>query len=354
VNAGAAAGPIPSLDLRDLDTGHPTRTRFLEDLRTAAHEVGFFYLEGHGIDERWNEELFRVAREFFALPDGAKAAISMVNSPHFRGYTQLGGERTLGRCDWREQVDIGPERDALRECAGQPPWLRLQGPNQWPNGLPAFRRVTLRWQAAARHVLIRLLRAFAAALGQSEAALEFFYRDEPHVMMKLIRYPGRESAGDTQGVGAHKDAELLTLLLQDEQCGLQVKPALGHWIDVPPRTGTFVVNVGELLELASDGYLRATLHRAISPPPGRERYSAACFLGAGLNVTLPVLDLPQELASKARGSERDPANPLFREVGRNYLKGRLRSHPDVARRHHPDLLEGAAPSESQSPEDPRG
>ena len=46
-----------------------------------------------------------------------------------------------------------------------------------------------------------------------------------------------------------------------------------------------------------------------------------------------------ELAAQARGPESDPNNPLFRSVGQNYLKGRLRSHPDVAQRHHADLID---------------
>jgi isopenicillin N synthase-like dioxygenase len=142
-------------------------------------------------------------------------------------------------------------------------------------------------------------------------------------------------------VGAHKDSGLLSLLLQDDQGGLQVESSQG-WIDVAPRIGTLVVNIGEILELASDGYLRATLHRVITPPPGRERISAAFFLGARLDATVPLLSLPPALAAQARGPERDPNNPLLRNVGENYLKGRLRSHPDVAQRHYADLVDARA------------
>jgi isopenicillin N synthase-like dioxygenase len=124
---------------------------------------------------------------------------------------------------------------------------------------------------------------------------------------------------------------------------LQVETAQG-WVDVAPRAGTLVVNIGEILELASDGYLRATLHRVITPPAGRERISAAFFLGARLDATVPLLSLPPDLAAQARGPERDPNNPLFRNVGQNYLKGRLRSHPDVARRYYADLVEPGAPA----------
>jgi isopenicillin N synthase-like dioxygenase len=88
--------------------------------------------------------------------------------------------------------------------------------------------------------------------------------------VKLIRYPRRDDTGAVQGVGAHKDAGLITLLLQDDQAGLQVETPQG-WVDVPPRAGTFVINIGELLELASDGYLRATMHRVVTPHAGVER-----------------------------------------------------------------------------------
>ena len=343
MRAGETNGPIPLLDLGRFDAGEAKRAAFLADLRAAAHDVGFFYVTGHGVDPGLLDDLMDSARRFFSLPDADKLAIEMVNSPHFRGYNRVAAERTRGRPDLREQIDIGAERPALPRGGNSPAWARLQGPNQWPATLPELRPAVERWQTAAIQVLIRILRALALALGQTENALEPLYRDDPHYLVKLIRYPGVAAAdgargGDAQGVGAHKDSELITLLLQDPQGGLQVETPQG-WIDVPPRPGTFVINIGELLELASDGYLRATMHRVLTPPAGVERLSAAFFLGARLDATVQVLPLPPALASHARGPERDPHNPLFREVGLNYMKGRLRSHPDVARRHHADLIE---------------
>jgi isopenicillin N synthase-like dioxygenase len=294
------------------------------------------------VDARSLRDLMQEARQFFALPEGEKMAIAMVNSPHFRGYNRVASELTRGQPDWREQIDIGAERPALPRDASSPAWARLRGPNQWPAALPELRAAVIRWQAAAEQVLIRVLRALAVTLGQPADALEPLYGNDPHYLVKLIRYPGVAAESDARhaalGVGAHKDSELLTLLLQDGQGGLQVETAQG-WIDVPPRPGTFVINIGELLELASDGYLRATMHRVVAPPAGVDRLSAAFFLGARLDATVPLLPLPPALAAQARGPERDPGNPLFREVGLNYMKGRLRSHPDVARRHHADLIE---------------
>lgn len=338
VRAAELNHQIPQLDLSRFEAGERERTLFLAQLRAAAHDVGFFYVEGHGVEMSLLRDLMESAKRFFALPDADKLAIEMVHSPHFRGYNRVASERTRGQPDWREQIDIGADRPVVPRDGGSPPWARLRGPNQWPASLPELRTVVARWQSAAMQVLVRLLRAFALALGQPIDVLEPLYGDDPHYLIKLIRYPGRDITSADQGVGAHKDAGLITLLLQDAQGGLQVETP-GGWVDVPPRAGTFVINIGELLELASDGYLRATMHRVVTPPAGIERISAAFFLGARLDALVPLLQLPPALAAEAHGPERDPQNPLFREVGMNYLKGRLRSHPDVARRHHSDLLD---------------
>ncbi|WP_370637183.1 isopenicillin N synthase family dioxygenase [Phyllobacterium chamaecytisi] len=310
---------------------------FFEDLRAAARTFGFFYLSNHGVSSALQEKIVTIARGFFALPEKDKLAVEMVRSPHFRGYTRAGWERTKGQADWREQFDIGAEREAVAHLPVGKPWLRLQGPNQWPGSLPDFKPILLEWQNELTRIAIELLQAFALALGQDKDVFAPIYRDAPNQHLKVIRYPGREAAGSDQGVGAHKDSGFLTLLLQGSQGGLQVEKD-GRWIDATPVPGTFIINIGEILELASNGYLKATVHRVVTPPSGKDRLSVAFFFGADLNADVPLLDLPEKLADETGGIDADATNPLFREVGRNYLKGRLRSHPDVAQRHHSDLL----------------
>lgn len=336
--SAVAQRTIPTLDLRRAHAGRVERARFLRDLRSATNGVGFFYLVGHGISGELVDSVLALSRRFFALPAEDKLAIEMVNSPHFRGYNRAGFERTRGKPDWREQLDVGSERAALPFDRTAPPWTRLQGPNQWPAALPELKPVLLAYLEQITALAIRVLRAFAAALEQPEDAFEQIYSPAPHQLIKLIRYPGRARDESDQGVGAHKDSGFLSILLQDKEAGLQVEGEDG-WIDAPPVPGTFVVNIGEILEIASGGYLRANVHRVVSPPHGIDRYSVAFFLGARLDATVPALSLPPHLAAQARGVTQDPLNPLFRDVGRNYLKGRLRSHPDVARRHHPDLID---------------
>jgi isopenicillin N synthase-like dioxygenase len=264
----------------------------------------------------------------------------MANSRHFRGYTRLGDELTGGRTDWREQIDFGLEVPALDVAPGDPPWRRLQGPNQWPAAVPALRPLVLAWHERLHDVARRVLEAFALSLGQPATVFDDCIGGVANQVIKTIHYPGRDVARDEQGCGAHKDSEFLTLLRQDEIGGLQVQDESGAWIDATPLPGSFVVNTGELLELASDGYYRATVHRVVAPPPGARRLSLAFFLAARLDAIVPRLPLTPALAAQARGPARDPANPLYREVGPNTLKGRLRSHPDVARRHYADLVSG--------------
>lgn len=119
--------------------------------------------------------------------------------------------------------------------------------------------------------------------------------------------------------------------------GLQVQYG-EDWIDAAPVDGAFVVDIGETLEVATNGYLKATVHRVISPLIGQDRISVPFFFNPALDTAIPLLPLPAELAAEARGATSDPDNPIVGVFGENMLKSRLRAHPDVAAIHHPDLI----------------
>lgn len=121
---------LPVLDLSHLEGRPEQRQAFLQSLRQAARDVGFFYLTGHGIDSDLLRRVQEQARAFFALPEADKAAVGMIHSPHFRGYNRAASEITRGQPDLREQFDLGAERQALPLTSDSPPWTRLQGPNQ--------------------------------------------------------------------------------------------------------------------------------------------------------------------------------------------------------------------------------
>lgn len=323
---------LPLLDLADLDGGPDAVASFRENLREATHTFGFFHLR-HRIPADVIDELFDVTKSFFALPEADKLSIEMINSPWFRGYTRVGRELTQGSADWREQIDIGTEREPSTKT--EPPYLRLEGPNQWPAALPELQSTIDAWIDRLTQIGTRLLQEWALSLGASRDHFDATF-DVPSTLLKLVRYPGQEDAG--QGVGAHKDPGILTLLLiEPGKAGLQVEHD-GDWIDVPPVDDVFVVNIGELLEVATDGYLRATNHRVVSPAPGSERLSIPFFFNPSLDAEVPRIDLAPELAARARGVEQEADNILASRYGENLLKARLRAHPDVAERHHADLL----------------
>lgn len=328
---------LPILDLSDLDRGEEAAAAFRDALRAATHDVGFFYLVGHGIPDEITARAFAEAEDFFALPLADKQQVEMLRSPQFRGYTRTGGELTQGQVDWREQIDIGAEREPVHDPDGAA-FLRLEGPNLWPDAQPSLREVFTDWADRCTSVAVRLMRSWAVALGSSPDVFDDTFRDRPSTLIKLVRYPGREDRG--QGVGAHKDPGVLTLLMVEPgKGGLQVEHQ-GGWIDAPAVPGAFVVNIGELMEYATDGYLKATVHRVVSPPPGETRLSIPFFFNPALDSTVPRVELPPELASAATGVSQDPANTISGTFGENLLKGRLRAHPDVAAIHHPDLVAG--------------
>ncbi|MCX5373061.1 isopenicillin N synthase family oxygenase [Streptomyces sp. NBC_00103] len=330
---------LPIIDLSAADRGPQARALLHAQLHSAAHDVGFFQLVGHGVGERETGELLSAMRDFFALPEAERLAIDNVNSPHFRGYTRTGDERTGGRQDWRDQLDIGAERPARTPGADEPAYWWLEGPNQWPAGLPALRTAALAWIARLSAVAEKLLHELLASIGAPVDFYDQAFGERAHPHLKLVRYPGSAGDGAGQGVGAHKDYGFLTLLLQDRVGGLQVQRADGLFHDVPPLPGAFVVNLGELLEVATDGYLVATNHRVVSPPSAVERFSVPFFYNPRLDARVEPLPFPH--ASAAPGVTDDPANPLFAEYGFNELKGKLRAHPLVAERHHAELLSPA-------------
>ncbi|WP_032399049.1 isopenicillin N synthase family dioxygenase [Rhodococcoides fascians] len=318
------------LPVLDLESSEDDPQAFRRALREAAHDSGFFYLVGHGIGADRMADVLRSARAFFAVPDAVKDEISQLKSPHFRGYSRVGGELTNGRVDWREQIDIGPERPAIEHAQG---YWNLQGPNLWPSEPEGFRETFEQWEQSVSQIGLALLRHWAASLGADEHVFDDAFGTAPATLMKVVRYPG--TPDHSQGVGAHKDSGVLTLLLvEPDSAGLQVETTADTWVDVPPLEGAFIVNIGELLEVATGGYLRATRHRVIAPGPGTDRVSVPYFLSPALDAVVPIITLPPELARHSRGVEDDPDNPIYDTYGENAWKSRTRAHPDVALLHH--------------------
>jgi isopenicillin N synthase-like dioxygenase len=332
---------LPVLDIGPFlaDESSVAAHEFVELLRETLHGPGFCYLVGYGVDPASESAVMDVAREFFAQPEQARLAIVNTNTPHFRGYTRLGMEHTNGVSDWRDQIDIGPEHEPVDPGPDGPAWLRVRGPNQWPVSVPAMEPTVTGWMTEMAVVGAAVLRAIALGLGQPADHFEPSTSPDPEVLVKIIRYPAQDERADTgQGVGLHNDSGLLSFIMQDAVGGLQVQ--IGEeLVDATPMPGALILNIGEMLQIATDGYLRATKHRVVSPPPGRERISVAYFFNPAMEATFERIPLPPELAAGTRGGANErPGDTIFSNYGDNWLKFRVRSHPDVAAIHHPDLV----------------
>lgn len=297
----------------------------IDRLRQVTHEIGFFYLADHGVDEALRDTVISKSKEFFALPLEQKNEISNLNNRHYRGYSCLGDERTQNKVDWREQLDYSFDLPAPDEAEyKERPWRVVEGPNPWPAQVPELKGAVNGYIEHLTGVAQNIIRVWSQALGQDPGVFDEQFAN-PFPLLKLVRYPAVEHNEATQGVGAHKDSGVITLLyIEPDSSGLQVETDNG-WIDVQPIPNTYVVNIGELLERATDGYLVATRHRVLPTAKGSERYSFPFFLTPNLDTVLPTLELPD-----SRGVGQDmQGQQIYENSGLNTLKSRLRAHPET-------------------------
>ena len=184
---------LPILDIRGFlaDPTGVSGSGFVDELRAACHEPGFCYIKGHGIDPALEASVMSRSREFFALPREERTALAIANSPHFRGYTILGDERTKGVSDWRDQLDLGPEEESQDPGPDDPAWLRLRGPNQWPPSLPQLAPTVLAWMDKMEALGVAATRALAIGLGQPVDRFDYALSPQVDGHVKIIRYPAR-------------------------------------------------------------------------------------------------------------------------------------------------------------------
>ncbi len=157
---------IPVVDLQGWSAVGANHAAFADHVVDICHRIGFFSLVGHGLEPELRDSYFAARRAFFSLPDDAKAGIDQAASPHFRGWERVGSELTDNRPDIREQLDLASEHPA-RTPHTDPPYLRLDGPNQWPGEqlVPGFRTVVTTMLAEMERIGIELLRVLSTGLG---------------------------------------------------------------------------------------------------------------------------------------------------------------------------------------------
>ncbi len=346
---------LPVIDLEPWFTGdRQQRLELCRQLRQVCHEIGFFYVINHGIPGSVSEAYLAMLKNFFALPEELKEAIDKSGSPQFRGWEKLGSELTNNQVDYREQIDIGVDRNPLPEP--DPYYMALVGPNLWPPEatIPGFREVVDDYFSRLSGLSRQILRMMSLALDLDELHIEQVFGENPSPYLKLIRYPQTRAGG--QGVGVHKDSGFLTLLLQDENTGLEAQANDDTWYPVDPVAGSLVVNTGELLQLVTHNYFIATPHR-VANKTGRERYSSAFFYSPDLNTVLEPLPLAADYIDRVNASRRHRNEGLMASrsemaagiggmesrtqpavFGEKYWQRWVRSYPEIARKFYPGLM----------------
>ena len=329
---------IPVVDVGPLVRGAGDCATTAAAIGRACRQLGFFYAVGHGVDPALEARLFEQARRFFALPLEEKLAIRMAHGgAAWRGYFPVGAELTSGRPDWKEGVYFGAELDVTdpRVRAGTP----LHGPNLFPD-LPGFRETVLDWIAAMTQLGHALMRGIALSLDLPASWFADRYTADPLVLFRTFNYPAIPASDpDGWSVGEHTDYGVLTILLQDDTGGLQVKlprndppfprseptprndqelprsepkasgepqnfprseptprndqefprsepTASGepqNWIDAPPLAGAFVCNLGDMLDRMTGGRYRSTPHR-VRNAANRDRLSFPFFFDPNWNA----------------------------------------------------------------------
>ena len=241
-----------------------------EALVRAARDAGFLYVVDHGVDRVRMGALIGAAKRYFEQPLAAKLSDYIGRSRAHRGYVPEGEEVFYGGSrDRKEAFDLSydlPETDP--DVRARTPML---GPNVWPE-LPGFRDAVGAYYGEVFELGRTLLRGFALGLGLGEHYFDAIVRKPPS-QLRLVHYPPSEGQGAT-GIAAHTDYELFTILLATSP-GLEVANGAGEWIDAPPLPGAFVVNIGDMMEILTNGELVATSHRVRSVPV--DRYSFPLF-----------------------------------------------------------------------------
>ena len=256
----------------------------------ACRELGFFAISGHGIDPDLLATLDGAARDFFSRPDAEKAASAMSRGGRaWRGWFPEGGELTAGRPDRKEGLYFGAElpADDPRVAAGTP----LHGPNLFPATPNALRPAVLAWMDAMTALGHALVRGVAIGLGLPADWFDAHLTADPTVLFRIFRYPPHPDADDGWGVAEHTDYGLLTILAHDGTPGLQVRSPSGRWLEVPAVEGTFVVNLGDMLERMTGGRYLSTPHRVRHGGGTRDRLSFPFFFDPGWDAE--ILPIPE-------------------------------------------------------------
>ena len=246
---------IPRIDAQALLAGDRA---VVEQVRVAAHEVGFLTLHNTPIPVSDIAEVLAAYRSFFTLPAAQKAAVDMARTGSNRGWGAGGSEQVDpdANPDYKQIFDSG------FEVAGSD--LPTYAPNQWPDVPADFKAVIENYYARALAFSGDVLAAIVGGIGEDVGYFRAQF-DQPMALLRGNYYPQRPAWAGAKdfGIATHTDYGCLTLLAMDGTPGLEVRGRGGRWIPVSAPVGEFVVNFGEMLEMWTQKRIKATPHRVV-------------------------------------------------------------------------------------------
>jgi isopenicillin N synthase-like dioxygenase len=299
---------VAVIDLAHLRHPDPAVRRLLgKEIAKICEEIGFFQIVNHGVDKAQIARMFELGNSFFALPLEDKLAMSMANSRDYRGYLPM---KMIGRDQqmkgnllesfhvWHERTADDPDVMAAKP---------LHSPNLWPSALPGMREETLAYTQTVTHLACDMIRIIALGLDLPEDTFLRWF-DRPISLLRFLHYPPQDAMSDAERFGTrpHTDNGVFTLLAQDDTGGLEIMDRDGTWIPVPPVADSFVINLGEMMKVWSNGRFLATPHRVINRF-GKERYSLPFFLNPSFDTVItPILDTRAASVAPAFHTTVDP------------------------------------------------
>jgi len=287
---------VPTFDLSDYTSCDTSlRSRGIATLGGALVDIGFVVVEGHQVDERLIRDVYALWQRFFALDEAAKRSYAGVEGGA-RGYTPCGVEhaRDNPTPDLKEFWHVGQELPPDHPLAHEYP------PNVWPRELPELRQPTLALYHELERVAELLLMALAEHFALPEETFAAMTRGGNSVL-RILHYPPVPPAVPTTPTtptppalraAPHEDINLLTLLCEATDSGLELLRRDGTWLPVEARAGQIVVDAGDMLSRVTNQVVPATTHRVVNPPPGanRDRYSMPFFVHPYPACDLAVLE----------------------------------------------------------------
>lgn len=322
---------VPIIDIDALVRGDAASTAVAQQIAAACREHGFFYVVNHGVDAALQKQLEAESLRFFSKPEAEKMQIAMkLGGRAWRGFFPVGGELTSGKPDLKEGLYFGAELPLDHpEVKAQTP---LHGQNLFPKDQPQFKAAVLAYMDAAQALGHTLMRGLSLSLGLAESYFADHYTRDPLILFRIFNYPvpaTPEQRASTWGVGEHTDYGVLTILKQDDHGGLEVKTNSG-WIQAPPVPGSFVCNIGDMLDRMTGGLYKSTPHR-VRNASGRSRLSWPFFFDPGFRTLVKPLPMAAPSVRDDSQERWDKANVhAFQGTYGDYLLGKVgKVFPDL-------------------------